>query len=208
MNRLLSTLIASGLLAGAASHPAQAGDENEATRVKEMLRRTQEALRLAQSENAELAKTKSAAEQKLLEATRQVEGLQSGSKAVAAAMTAKLSSAQGAQAEVSRRLAEANQRYAELAAKQADTANGLAQRQAELAESKKQLEDSVAANGVCENKNLTLYGYANSLLFKYQHKGVWTALAQKEPVFGLKEVDVENVVQEYKLKFDGQKVKP
>jgi hypothetical protein len=33
-------------------------------------------------------------------------------------------------------------------------------------------------------------------------------MAQKEPVLGLKEVAIENTVQEYRLKMAGQKVKP
>ncbi len=37
---------------------------------------------------------------------------------------------------------------------------------------------------------------------------MWASLLQKEPVFGLKQVGVENVVQEYQLKYDAQKVKP
>jgi hypothetical protein len=42
----------------------------------------------------------------------------------------------------------------------------------------------------------------------YRKKGVWASLSQKDPVLGLKEVDVENVVQEYRLKFASQQIKP
>jgi hypothetical protein len=53
-----------------------------------------------------------------------------------------------------------------------------------------------------------LYGYAEAMLDKYRNKGVWASLSQKDPVLGLKNVEVENVVQEYQLKFDSQKLKP
>jgi hypothetical protein len=65
-----------------------------------------------------------------------------------------------------------------------------------------------SANASCEDKNLKLYGYADEVLGLYKNKGVWAALSQKEPVLGLKEVDVENVVQEYQQKFASQKIKP
>ena len=38
-------------------------------------------------------------------------------------------------------------------------------------------------------------------------KGVWAALAQKEPT-GIKEVSVENLLQEYQQKLDAQRIKP
>ena len=79
---------------------------------------------------------------------------------------------------------------------------------AELAQVKQSLEQSTAANVSCEAKNVALYGYAEDILQHYKTKGVWASLSQKDPVFGLKEVDVENVLQEYQLKFDSQKVKP
>ena len=70
------------------------------------------------------------------------------------------------------------------------------------------LEQSKSANASCEDKNLKLYSYAETVLGLYKNKGVWAALSQKDPVLGLKEVDVENVVQEYQQKFASQKIKP
>ena len=81
-------------------------------------------------------------------------------------------------------------------------------RESELTELKQGAQQASAANASCEAKNLKLYGYAEEVLQRYQHKGVWAALSQQEPVFGLKQVDIENVVQEYQLKYDSQKVKP
>jgi len=187
----------------------RAADDEATARVKEMLHRTQEALRQAQSENAELQRAKTDAEQKLQAATKQIDEEQSGAKAAKAAkaaLGAKLTSAESAQAETTRKLGAATEQLAATTAKLSETSKELAARKSELAETKQALVKSQTATASCETKNLTLYSYSAELLQRYKNKGVWASLAQKDPVFGLKEVDVENVVQEYQLKFDSQKI--
>jgi chromosome segregation ATPase len=201
-------IVALLMLACSLSQGAFAAEEDTVARVKEMLHRTQEALRQAQSDNAELTRTKTEAEQKLLAATKQLDTIQSGSKTAQISLRAQLLSAQGAQADLGHKLSDSADRLSTATTQLRETTKQLAARDAELARAKQGLEQSKAANDGCENKNLTLYGYSEALLDRYQHKGVWAALAQKDPLLGLKEVDVENVVQEYRLKFAGQKIKP
>jgi chromosome segregation ATPase len=208
IRKTLSWLTTSILLAGAPTGAAVAADEDSAARLREMLHRTQEALRQAQSDNAELARAKNDAEQKLLEASKQMDSAQNGAKAAQASLSAKLTAAEGARAEDARKLTDTAERLAAANTKLAAAAKELAATTAELATVKLSLEQSNTANASCENKNLTLYGYSEDLLKQYKNKGVWAALAQKDPVLGLKNVDIENVVQEYRLKFDSQKVKP
>ena len=199
------------LLMGAGVGVVRAADDDATARVKEMLHRTQEALRQAQSENADLQRAKIEAEQKLQAATKQIDEEQSGAKAAKAAKAAlglKLTSAESAQAEAARKLAAVTEQLAATTAKLSETSKELVSRNAELAETKQSLEQSKTADANCETKNLTLYGYSAELLQQYKNKGVWTSLSQKDPVFGLGRVDVENVVQEYQLKFDSQKLKP
>jgi chromosome segregation ATPase len=50
----------------------------------------------------------------------------------------------------------------------------------------------------CEAKNLKMYQANLDLLDQYENKGAWDALMQKEPVTGLKRVEVENIVENYK----------
>ncbi|MCK6371918.1 MAG: hypothetical protein L6Q83_11475 [Gammaproteobacteria bacterium] len=52
-----------------------------------------------------------------------------------------------------------------------------------------------------ERKNLQLYEANVELLALYRNKGAWSALLQREPT-GLKNVEIENVLQEYRLKLD------
>ncbi|MFX9634859.1 hypothetical protein ABNJ30_20120, partial [Acinetobacter baumannii] len=84
--------------------------------------------------------------------------------------------------------------------KQSETAATLATREADLSKVSAALEQSKNAHAGCEAKNEKLYEYGQAILQKYQHKGVWDALKQKEPVTGIGEVQVDNVVQEYRDK--------
>jgi chromosome segregation ATPase len=207
VRNLIAAFVSLTLLGSALPGVAHA-DDDAVARAKEMLRRTQEALHQAQAENADLLRAKTDAEQKLQAATKQIDAVQSGSKAAQGALNAKLASAQSVQTDLQNRLNDADARLAATNAKLSGTASELAARSGELAQVKQMLEQSNTANASCEDKNLKLYSYAETVLGLYKNKGVWAALSQKDPVFGLKEVDVENVVQEYQAKFAAQKIKP
>ena len=207
MRNCLAAFAALTLLGSALPAIVHAADDDAVARAREMLRRTQEALRQAQSDNADLLRAKTEAEQKLQAATKQIDSVQSGSKAAQGALNAKLTSAQSVQTDLQNRLNDADARLSATNAKLSGTASELAARNAELAQVKQMLEQSKTANASCEDKNLKLYSYAETVLGLYKNKGVWAALSQKDPVLGLKEVDVENVVQEYQLKFNSQKIK-
>lgn len=58
----------------------------------------------------------------------------------------------------------------------------------------------------CEANNAKLVGANRELLDKYKNKGVFDALFQREPVTGLKGVEIENVVEEYRDKIDALQV--
>ena len=58
----------------------------------------------------------------------------------------------------------------------------------------------------CEAKNAQLYTYGNELLEKYRKQGLFDRLLRSEPVFQLKQVQVENLIEEYRDKLDAQKI--
>jgi chromosome segregation ATPase len=126
----------------------------------------------------------------------------------AAALQAQLDATRTAQQNTQHGLDDANGKLAALDVKLGEAQQQLAARDAQLKQISLTLEQSRTANNSCETKNVTLFGYAEEVLQRYRKKGVWASLSQKDPVFGLKEVEVENVVQEYQLKFDSQRVKP
>jgi chromosome segregation ATPase len=186
--------------------PVLAADDAASARLRETLHRAQEALRQAQSDNADLTRAKTDLEQKLAAANKQLEAAQTGLKAAQSTISGKLASAETAQADTARKLEDSNSQLAAANTKLGETARQLAARESELSQLTQQFAISQAAVASCEDKNLKLYGYAQEVLAAYRKKGVWAALAQKDPVFGLKDVDVQNVVQEYQVKFAGQKV--
>lgn len=58
----------------------------------------------------------------------------------------------------------------------------------------------------CETKNLKLYEYNVELLGRYQGKSFFDTLKQKEPLTGLKNVAIENLLEEYRDKLDAQQI--
>jgi chromosome segregation ATPase len=210
MRYYLAAILAIGLVTVLLPSLGCAADDENA-RLREMLHRTQEALHQAQADNADLSRAKLDAEHKLQDTSKQLDSVKSSSKAAQsgkASLQAQLDAARNTQTTLQHSLDDANGQVAASNAKLLETATQLAARNTELKDVKQSLAQNQAANTSCEAKNVTLYGYAREVLDRYREKGVWASLSQKEPVLGLKEVEVENVVQEYQLKFDAQKVTP
>jgi chromosome segregation ATPase len=207
----LPGLLAVTMLCAGVPHAARAADDDTA-RLREMLHRTQEALRQAQADNADLTRARLDAEHKAQDNARQLETVKTTSlkaqSGKAAALQTQLDATRTTQENTQHALDDANGRLAALNAKLGEAQKQLAARDAQLKEVSLTVEQSKAANNSCEAKNVALFAYAQEVLQRYRKKGVWASLSQKDPVFGLKEVEVENVVQEYQLKFDSQKVKP
>jgi chromosome segregation ATPase len=206
--RATFTLIAGLAVLCVGSAPGtRAAEEDTTARLREMLHRTQEALRQAQSDNSDLTRAKLEAETKLQKANQDLEAARGVSKAELA-LRGQLQATKAAQDDLTRQLNDATERLAAANTKLNDNANQLAARDAELAQVKQGLEQSKSETVSCEAKNLKLYTYSQDLLLAYRKKGVWDSLAQKDPVLGLKEVSIENVVQEYQAKLASQRVKP
>jgi chromosome segregation ATPase len=58
----------------------------------------------------------------------------------------------------------------------------------------------------CGRKNGELYQATLDMIEKYENKGIWDALLQKEPVTQLKRVEIENIVDDAKYRVDMLKV--
>ncbi len=186
-----------------------ADEDPRVAREREMLHRTQEALRQSQADNAELSKGKLEVEEKLKAATDQIEANRRTAKIAQNSLQTQQQAATSAQntiAELTRKLDDATAQVATLNSKQRDTTVQLTQRESEFKRVQQDLAASRTQGASCEAKNLKLYEYSQALLEQYRRKGVWAALAQKEPVTGIKEVRIENVVQEYQQKLDSQKL--
>jgi chromosome segregation ATPase len=186
-----------------------ADDANSrASREREMLRRAQEALRQSQQDNGELTSAKQAAEQKLKAAEDDITSARNASKSAQASLRNQLQAGEAARLDLTHQLEAAQKQVAALTAEQKATKTQLGTRESELKQTRDDLDKSHAAEGSCQAKNLQLYEYSREILQRYEHKGVWASLAQKEPVLGFKQVGIENVVQEYQDKLDSQKLPP
>lgn len=60
---------------------------------------------------------------------------------------------------------------------------------------------------LCYSNNKKLYEVNKEILGKYQDKGFWAALSQKEPFTTIEKVKVENLVQDYQYQIDTLSVK-
>jgi hypothetical protein len=94
----------------------------------------------------------------------------------------------------------------ELVDKFRETAQNLRQVEMERSELRMELVGRQEELRLCTSKNLDLYQASLDLLDSYEEKGVWDAMMQREPVTGLKRVDVENRIEEYRRKLDQMQV--
>jgi len=197
-------------MAGLAPH-AEASDK-KASREREALRRVQLQLSQVQGELA-------AAEQEKARLAADLEKAQASSKAETdkvahlkhglGASKQQLASVTTELAQVKDELATTAQHLAETQKTLAETTRTLQQTEAE----KRNLETIKARNErditSCEHRNLALYALGRSLMDRFEHKSCGETLAEKEPFTGLKKVETENLLEEYRDKLDDQKfIKP
>ena len=57
----------------------------------------------------------------------------------------------------------------------------------------------------CEGKNIKLYEAAEEVLNAYEHNTLFDSLLESEPIFQIKSVELESIVQEYEDKLRKQK---
>jgi chromosome segregation ATPase len=201
-----AAIASSLLIAWSVLGTAAAADDSKNSREREMLRRAQEALRQSQTESSALAQGKFDAEQKLKAAGAQLDSLRNNSKSEQAGLRAKLKAAADSEAGLTSQLETARQQLAALSAKQTETARMLNERETLLKRVQSDLDASRAAGSSCEAKNVKMYEYSQELARRYENKGVWTAMRQKEPVTGIGGVGMENLLQEYREKAASQRV--
>lgn len=194
-------------LAVAAPHAGAA--DRKASREREALRRVQQQLSQAQGDLA-------AAEQEKARLAADLEKAQASSKAEAGKVASlqhglgaskqQLAAASSELAQVKETLATTAQQLAETRKTLAETTQTLQQTEAE----KRRLETVKASNerdiAACEHKNLALYEVGRSLMDRFEHKSCGEILAEKEPFTGIRKVETENLLEEYRDKLDEQKL--
>jgi chromosome segregation ATPase len=185
------------LLAALLSMPAVA-ENKKPNPEREQIRRLQQAQQKTEQEKASLQQEKAAVEEQLKASGEKIEVLQKSVQR-AASLARQVSVLEQEKTALGTRLGESEKRVAQLAEAQQKAQTENARLTSLLARQGKEL----AAN---EAKNVQLYKHAVELLDRYEKKGMWASLAQAEPLTGLKRVEMENLLEEYRDKLDTQKV--
>jgi cell division septum initiation protein DivIVA len=100
------------------------------------------------------------------------------------------------------RLEDARTRMQELIARFRETASNLQQTEQERGALKQQLAASTQQLDLCSKRNVALYEVGNEVLDRYESKGLWTVLRQKEPFTQLKRAQIENLSEDYRARMD------
>ena len=190
----LSVLLATAALAGLMQVSPAFSAEKKADPNKEQLHRMQQAQRRLEQEKAQLGEAKAAAENELVESRKKAEG----EARRAAGLGRELGSLRGARDA--------------LAAK-------LAQTEAELRQTKEQLQGAEAEGKRLQNalatekqqhasaleRNQEMHKVSAEVLGLYEKKTCADGALQGEPFTGLKRVKIENAVEDLRDKLDSQR---
>ncbi len=194
--------VALPLPSAAQSTRAEGGGSEQALRkAQALLRQAAQEASALQAENLKLLGEVDALESRLASARATLEetdGALGETRGRAAALASRLQGTEGRLATTEEQLRDVVVRYKALAAQHR-----------ELQQVRVRLDETVATGerdlAECTATNAELYEAGMELLARYERKGVWDALAQREPVTGLKQVDIENVLQEYADRLDDQR---
>ena len=118
----------------------------------------------------------------------------------------KVNRAESSQQSASSRLESTESRLNEVVGKYKELAEQLRKIESERNDLARQAAQDGQNLKVCAERNVQLAGIANEALDRYQKKGCFGALAQAEPFTGLKRIEVENAVDDYRQQIDSLKV--
>ncbi len=204
----LLALIVAGILCHGFSSQAWAADDKkdrEARRIQLLEQRFEQEKAQWQSEKADL-------EKKLAEKDAMIATLKAGNDKSAL----ELESVGRARAALAGSLAETNRnlnnerKKAEqtLQAKNAELEQFMKARQQERLTLNTRYEAQAAQLTDCTNKNEHLIKVAHQILDDYRNKGVWDAFKEKEPVIGIGDTELFNVVQDYRDQIGAEQFAP
>jgi chromosome segregation ATPase len=225
MRRPIAWLILFAALAADWSGSAfgQSNDDRRVGREREMLRRLQEQTRKAEQEKAVLAAEVEALKKKLKGAeqgaARSGKRVRDTGKALAmseqrnaALMVEKVNLSESVDQlqeslkDVRAELAKMEQKLLESTAALDRSEHAGRMQKTDLDRAQSIIVQRDREIGACEAKNLRLYEYSVDLLGRYEGKGILEVIRQKEPLTGLKAVEIENLLEEYRDKLDDQKI--
>ena len=172
--------------------PLHAQEDN----AQKQLQKAQFLLRQATSEKTALTQENDELKKKVDELTKAMADTKSDA-------AAKQESAEKRQTETVGKWRDANDK---LVAQLNDTRTELQAQRKHGAELEQQLGKQTENFNLCYGNNKKLYEINGELLGRYEDKGFSDVLKQKEPFTGIKQVEVENLVQDYQYRLDELKL--
>jgi hypothetical protein len=216
LSRCAATFLAVLLLApGLAWSQQDRAAEKAARRQQQQLQALQQQVSQAQAEKTQFEQDRAAM-------AKQLQGsAQAATRAVAAqrAADARLKAAESATQSLTARVAELEKALEEqrraseqsLAAKDRELAQqalALKDRETERDQWQRRFGQQARLVTECGNKNDRLFRLNAELLVRYRDKGVLDAVRQREPALGLNDVEMFNLVQEYRDKAETERFAP
>ncbi|MBT9538325.1 MAG: hypothetical protein IV098_00460 [Thiobacillus sp.] len=182
--------------------PAWAANES---REKQMLRRMQQQVQQTEQARAQAEQEKTAALADKAAAEAELKKLGAAERKLSAEQAARgrvegdLKSTQSELEGLKARLAETEKKLADSLALQRATASKLAQIEQQLAGNRDDLKQ-------CRTHNVSLYTLGREMMQKYHDKSCQDALAQSEPFTGLKQIEVENLMETWRDQLDRERL--
>lgn len=151
-----------------------------------------------QAENARLKEQL----EKLEKASTAVAGEKEALARRAGSAESRVSRAEAGQQSTKARMEATEGRLSEVVAKYKELAEQLRTVETERNQFAQDSRRDAQSLQACAQKNVEMAGIANEALTRYEKKGCFGALAQAEPFTGIKRAQIENAVEEYRLRID------
>jgi chromosome segregation ATPase len=179
-----------------------AGGDQATARLQALLQQTAAEKARLQAENAALAGEKDKLSTELESLKTHAETLEK----TLAETQATLAGAQKDNADLTSHLQATRQRLMEVIGKYKEKAWVLQQTEAQRTALEATSADQASQIKDLKSRNLELYGINRELMERYDKKGVWEAIREGELFTGLKQVEMENRLEDYRDRLDELKI--
>jgi len=188
-------LCAGTLWSGAAVAQQQSPEQmaQALSRAQALLRQVAEQRQRLETENAEMKAKLAGVEKKLKVTMKKLEDAEAdlaSEERENTRLDKRLESTRSRLDKTEDKLREVIDKYRQLAQKQRQTEAERQRLASDLEVTRKELDTA-------EQHNIKLIEANRELMDLYESKSAWEALAQREPVTGLEQVEIENILQEY-----------
>ncbi len=209
---LLAAALAAGIVLPPSASAQDKTAERAARRAQLQMQNMQQQVQEAQAAQARADADKTEAQKKLAAQAQEIPRAQASARQAAAALKA----SEAARAELQARLATLEKQGAEqkraddaaLAAKVAELETMLRYRDSQQRLLQTRFDNEVEQVFACSDKNQKLVELSAELLDRYRKKGLVDVVSQRDPLLGIGQVEMFNLVQDFRDRADAQRLAP